>query len=132
MLQSLTLLTGVLKWEKFKELKSVQVAYRIQRKHKIWGAFEGDKRESAEIPIPASMREHCRNVEASLATLYSCPSQVIGEGDLKIHFFEYSGPLEMIRVRRRLDNVTAPRQTASDQTTDETRQSMSATEDKNT
>ncbi|KAJ3465767.1 hypothetical protein MRS44_006425 [Fusarium solani] len=131
-LQSLTLLTGVLKWEKFKELKSVQVAYRIQLKHKIWGAFEGDKRESAEIPIPASMHEHCRNVEASLATLYSCPSQVIGEGDLKIRFFEYSGPLDMIRVRRRLDNVTAPRQTASDQTTDETRQSMSATEDKNT
>lgn len=102
-LQSLTLLTGVLEWKKREELKSFKVAYRIQIKDRIWGAFEEDERECTEGEIPASMREHCRNVEASLATLYSFPDQVLGEKDLKIRFFEYSGPLvETLGMRRTL------------------------------
>ncbi|KAL2691760.1 hypothetical protein Neosp_002151 [[Neocosmospora] mangrovei] len=105
LIQSLTLLTSALEWNMLKDLESFKLAYRIQIKNRIFGAFENDERECDEIEIPATMREHCRNLESSLATLYYCPSPSIGEGDFKIRFFEYSGPIEVITTRRRLEEV---------------------------
>ncbi|EEU40282.1 uncharacterized protein NECHADRAFT_76393 [Fusarium vanettenii 77-13-4] len=80
-LQSLTLLTGALEGKMLEDLESFKLAYRIQIKNKIYGAFDGDERE-----------------KSSLATLYYCPSPSIGEGDFKVRLFEYSGPIEMIAV----------------------------------
>ncbi|KAI8723518.1 hypothetical protein NCS52_00207600 [Fusarium sp. LHS14.1] len=105
LVQSLTLLTSAFEWKMREDLESFKLAYRVQIKHKIYGAFDGDERTSEEIEIPASMREHCRNLESSLATLLYCPSPTIGEGDFKIRLFKYSDPIKMMAVRRRENDI---------------------------
>ncbi|KAJ4210144.1 hypothetical protein NW767_000417 [Fusarium falciforme] len=122
----LTTLTSTFEPKFFGELKSFEVVYQVQVLDFIWGRLAGDERKCVAIDIPDSMHDLCRSIEAKLVALCNIPGQTVKDGDVKIRLFRYSGPLEMDRrfVRQITQPITAPRQTANDQTTDETRQSM--------
>ncbi|KAJ4149564.1 hypothetical protein NW754_001004 [Fusarium falciforme] len=122
----LTTLTSTFEPKFFGELKSFEVVYQVQVLDFTWGRLAGDERKCVAIDIPDSMHDLCRSIEAKLVALCNIPGQTVKGGGVKIRLFRYSSPLEMDRrfVRRITQPITAPRQTANDQTTDETRQSM--------
>ncbi|KAJ4317040.1 hypothetical protein N0V84_007565 [Fusarium piperis] len=81
--EGLTILTGVFEPELLGPLKSMEVVYRIRVREITWGEIMDDERENAEIELPASVRELCRNLEASLATALNRSGRLMKVSDVK-------------------------------------------------